>query len=225
MEEFGGSPMNPTSRDLRDASRQSLSQLEKNYLKQDKWVNYFEKACQNIIDMHRKKAADYTDSREFGNFEDSAKAADITVLQAIENLIGTKEARIRNLQRKAREGKDAPLNESLEDSYYDRAVYAVISYSRYMYEKDKEGLKSELNAGMDKLETLFPSPIRPIEDVPQPAGELICARCGHGRSNHFPWNLDKHIACSCCYAHSSIPRNDGEVANTCFVDKAFLKKP
>jgi hypothetical protein len=55
-------------------------------------------AIERIVKLHEAKAHDYTDHREFGNFEDSAKHAGITVSQAIESLIGTKEARRQNLE-------------------------------------------------------------------------------------------------------------------------------
>ncbi len=93
------------------------------------FVSYFEMAAQNIIDMHRKKAADYTDGGEFDNFIESAQAAGIETYQAIENLIGTKEARIRTLRRREVKGHDGPVNEPLLDSYLDRAVYSLIQYA------------------------------------------------------------------------------------------------
>lgn len=97
-------------------------------------VSFFREALERIHKIHEQKAADYTDSGEFGNFVESAKSADIEVYQAIENLIGTKEARIRVLRRAAKNGKDGPRNEPLVDSYLDRAVYALIAYAWVLHE-------------------------------------------------------------------------------------------
>ena len=100
------------------------------------FVNYFEQAVQQILDMHRKKASDYTDAGEFDNFIESAQASGIETYQAIENLIGTKEARIRVIRRKMKEGKDAS-NEPLLDSYLDRAVYSIISYAHELMRSEE----------------------------------------------------------------------------------------
>ena len=91
--------------------------------------SYFMKAINQIVDMHRKKASDYTDLGEFDNFIESSQSAGIETYQAIENLIGTKEARIRVLRKKEKRDNAIPTNEPLLDSYLDRAVYAIISYA------------------------------------------------------------------------------------------------
>lgn len=101
------------------------------------FVNYFEQAMQQILDMHRKKASDYTDSGEFDNFIESAQASGIETYQAIENLIGNKEARIRVIRRKMKEGKDV-TNEPLLDSYLDRAVYSIISYAHELMKSEED---------------------------------------------------------------------------------------
>lgn len=101
-------------------------------------LSYFEQALDRIRDMHRKKAHDYTDNGEFDNFIESAQAAGIETYQAIENLIATKEARIRVIRRNMKSGKDVS-NEPLLDSYLDRAVYALISYAHeLMVEETKD---------------------------------------------------------------------------------------
>lgn len=97
--------------------------------------SYFQKAISLIAAMHEKKKKDYTAAhREFGNFEDAAKHAGITTAQAIENLIGTKEARRQNLEH----GNLKPVNESIEDTLLDRAVYSLIRYAHYLKEKDEQ---------------------------------------------------------------------------------------
>lgn len=99
--------------------------------------SYFDKAIKQIVEMHHKKASDYTDSGEFNNFIESAQASGIETYQAIENLIGTKEARIRTIRRKMKEGKDVN-NEPLLDSYLDRAVYALIQYAYQLKREDEK---------------------------------------------------------------------------------------
>jgi hypothetical protein len=89
-------------------------------------------AIERIVKLHEAKAHDYTDHREFGNFEDSAKHAGITVSQAIESLIGTKEARRQNL-----ENNNKPATcESVEDTLLDRAVYCIIRYAHFLSSND-----------------------------------------------------------------------------------------
>lgn len=115
-------------------------------------LSYFEQALERIHEMHRRKASDYTDSGEFDNFIESARAADIETYQAIENLIGTKEARIRVIRRKMKQGKDVS-NEPLIDSYLDRAVYALISYAYVLMCEDKARPKTIDEATLGKLNT------------------------------------------------------------------------
>ncbi len=90
-------------------------------------MTHFEQALEKIKEVHAKKAKDYTDEREFGNFEDAAKHANISVHSVIETLIGTKESRRRNLEH----SQTQPVNESIEDTLLDRAVYCLIRYAHY----------------------------------------------------------------------------------------------
>jgi hypothetical protein len=85
-------------------------------------------AIERIVKLHEAKAHDYTDHREFGNFEESARHAGITVAQAIESLIGTKEARRQNLEN----NNKVAAFESVEDTLLDRAVYCIIRYAHFM---------------------------------------------------------------------------------------------
>lgn len=143
-------------------------------------LTYFEKVIAKITEMHNKKKQDYTAShREFGNFEDSAKHAGITTAQAIENLIGTKEARRQNLENVSQSN---PINESLEDTLLDRAVYACIRLAHYMSEKEankpmttREYLNSLSNEDLvDKI-----AESQPYVN-PRP-----CKHCGHAASRHY----------------------------------------
>ena len=97
-------------------------------------TNHFEVAMAKILDMHRRKKQDYTHSGEFDNFVDSANAAGVSVAQSIEVMIATKESRRQNLENTGK----APVNESVEDTLLDRAVYSIIRYAHYLSEKGED---------------------------------------------------------------------------------------
>ncbi len=95
----------------------------------------FDKALIEIKEIHNKKKADYSDkNNRFSNFDMSALFAGISVPQTFEVLIGTKQARIIEL---TKPGKVAN-NESLVDSYLDRAIYCILAYV-YMKDHVKDG--------------------------------------------------------------------------------------
>lgn len=90
----------------------------------------FMNAIELIVKTHHSKAQDYTTTnRPFGNFEEAAESANITTAQALEVLIGTKEARRRNLEASTHH---LPNNESLADTLLDRAVYCIIRYAHHL---------------------------------------------------------------------------------------------
>lgn len=105
----------------------------------EQYPTYFERALVMIAEMHHRKAADYTNGGEFDNFNESARFAGINTDQAIENLIGTKNARLASLRGRP------PLNESKFDTYFDRAVYSIIAmaYQLMLRETDKTRLESK----------------------------------------------------------------------------------
>ena len=119
-------------------SRPSSSSYEENHPYQDRPSQspvprkYFSEALERILKIHESKAHDYTDNREFGNFEDAARASGVTVAQAIEVLIGTKEARRQNLEHNS----VLTNNEPIEDTLLDRAVYCIIRYAYHLYLQD-----------------------------------------------------------------------------------------
>ena len=91
-------------------------------------MNPFDVALIKIKKLHDKKKADYSNPADrFSNFKVSANHANITPQQAIEVLIGIKCARLAELTKPDRE----PQNESLSDTYLDRAVYAILAYVYY----------------------------------------------------------------------------------------------
>ena len=86
----------------------------------------FHKALQKMKEVHDKKSADYAnDNRRYSNFEYAAKFAGVTVDQVFAVLIGVKEARLLELESSGK----TPLNEAIEDTRLDAAVYAVLRYS------------------------------------------------------------------------------------------------
>lgn len=76
--------------------------------------------------LHDQKNHDYAhDANPYSNFEEAGKEADVSVATVFAVMIGIKNARIRELERA---GKD-PQNESVLDSYMDRAMYTALDLS------------------------------------------------------------------------------------------------
>lgn len=86
----------------------------------------FDKLIIPIVETNRAKRKDYAkDGDIFSNFRGVAKRVGHNdPLQAVEHLIATKEERLAALAHNQR----APENETVLDTYLDRAVYAIISY-------------------------------------------------------------------------------------------------
>jgi hypothetical protein len=95
--------------------------------------NPFEAALVRMLETHRKKGADYAGEREADhpnqNFYDTAYQLGLTGGHAVEALIATKQARLRVLLPKHWRGDGGPVNEGIDDTLLDRAVYAVIAYT------------------------------------------------------------------------------------------------
>lgn len=87
----------------------------------DSW----EATVQRLVHLHDKKKADYADEDQFSNFKESAEYAGVTVEQAINVLIGTKIARLRNLRKPGK----IPKNESIADTEIDLANYIIILHA------------------------------------------------------------------------------------------------
>lgn len=88
-------------------------------------VDAFEQVLQELSAMHSKKSKDYGDENPYKNFDQVAHMHEITPLEFCNIMIALKQARIANLK-----GKMA-VNESLEDSLIDRAVYSIIAVVLY----------------------------------------------------------------------------------------------
>jgi hypothetical protein len=85
----------------------------------------FEAVLIKVILMFRAKNKDYADGESWSsNFEDVAKQENMDhPVRAADAFIAVKQARLRALGKK----KTDPANESVYDTYLDRAVYSVIA--------------------------------------------------------------------------------------------------
>jgi hypothetical protein len=102
----------------------------------------------SIAAIHELKREDYTGDRgEYFNFEEAASQAGILPAQAIETLIGVKQARLMVL----RSGDKEPNNESISDTLLDRAVYCIIALAHYYDENNTEVAARESDASLADL--------------------------------------------------------------------------
>jgi len=86
-----------------------------------------------MVKMNRRKRADYaSEANIFKNFDEVASASQgmVTAKEYADIQVIMKTARIQNLR-----GRPA-VNESVLDSYLDRAVYAVLAYGLALRERD-----------------------------------------------------------------------------------------
>lgn len=85
----------------------------------------FEAAVADMVELNRKKRADYTTGNDLlWNFRYQSEEMGLDVVECVNFLIAVKQGRIKALQRLNRK---KPKNESLEDTYIDRAVYSVLA--------------------------------------------------------------------------------------------------
>lgn len=88
-----------------------------------------ERAIERIRATFAKKNADYAEDGAWrSNFDDIAHQMDAGAVDAADTLIAVKQARLRSLKRNGR----GPQNEAVDDTYLDRAVYAVIALALLM---------------------------------------------------------------------------------------------
>lgn len=86
----------------------------------------FHALLKRMAETHDRKNHDYAQSgNPYSNFEDAAKFAGVSVDTVFNVLIGIKQARLVEL---LSSGK-TPLNESVQDTLLDRAVYAALQAS------------------------------------------------------------------------------------------------
>lgn len=89
----------------------------------------FEALLMKMREIHNKKSADYAnDKNRYANFENTAISAGTSVDVVFRTFIGVKLARLSEL---AANGKE-PLNESVQDTLLDLAVYAALYASYYL---------------------------------------------------------------------------------------------
>lgn len=85
----------------------------------------FDKLIIPIVETNRRKRADYAkDGDIYSNFRGVGMRTGTNALAAVETLIATKEERLAALEANGR----GPANESVIDTYLDRAVYAILAY-------------------------------------------------------------------------------------------------
>lgn len=84
----------------------------------------FEAALLRMVETNRRKRSDYAvDGNIWSNFEHAGRAVGISALEGIDYMVATKQARLMALRANGR----SPMNESVADTYLDRAVYAVLA--------------------------------------------------------------------------------------------------
>lgn len=90
----------------------------------------FDAAVWDIVQMNRKKRRDYARDGEWDtNFVQTADHFGMDIWEAAEFNLVQKVARLRSLRANGR--MENPENESVEDTYLDAAVYALIMYALY----------------------------------------------------------------------------------------------
>lgn len=91
----------------------------------------FESALIPIVEMNRRKRADYAaDGDPFSNFREAADTVGVLGFGEVEAalfMVAWKLSRIKSMRVNGR--LDDPANESVIDTYLDMAVFAVIAYA------------------------------------------------------------------------------------------------
>jgi hypothetical protein len=92
-------------------------------------VDEFERLLIDIVQLERRKRADYASGEDFLlNFERIASATGMRVTDIIDVQTALKGGRIANLSRKL----VTPVNETLTDTYRDRAIYSLLAYGSHL---------------------------------------------------------------------------------------------
>ena len=87
----------------------------------------FERVLIEMVKLSRKKAHDYaSEDDRFSNFRETADHLGLEAIDSCDLLVATKQARLKQLRAKGR-----AMNESMRDTYVDRAVYSVIAVALY----------------------------------------------------------------------------------------------
>ncbi len=112
-------------REMMDQIAEDAGMFSKEARKVLGWEHGLERFYELLVQMgriHSKKNRDYTSIHPLENFFRVAMNVGISPENVVEVMVATKSARIKSL---LEEGVD-PQNESLLDSYLDRAVYSIL---------------------------------------------------------------------------------------------------
>lgn len=96
----------------------------------------FENVLIDIVQTNRRKRKDYAlDGDPFSNFRYTADAIGIEPIDSVNFNIAQKEARLQSLRANGRLNR--PENETVQDTYLDRAVYSIIALAMLRYPDGK----------------------------------------------------------------------------------------
>lgn len=122
-------------------------------------ADLFDGVLIKMKEIHAKKKADYSSPEDrFSNFREAAEEAGVTVEQVFAVLIGIKNARIRQLEQPGRDVQ----NESLLDTYLDKAVYSVLAFAWKMLKNSYP--THVINQKTGSVKSVTELPFYPIED-------------------------------------------------------------
>ena len=88
----------------------------------------FDKVAAKMKKIMMSKGNDYAGESRLNNFHVAGNVAGSDAQGNCLQLIGTKVARLGSLFNQRRNGKSAPMNESIQDSILDLANYALLLY-------------------------------------------------------------------------------------------------
>lgn len=93
-----------------------------------------EEALSRVRSTFERKGADYAiDTDWASNFKLSSDVMGVRPVDIVDTLIAVKQSRLAALRANGR----TPANESVADTYLDRAVYAIIAYGLLIEEETK----------------------------------------------------------------------------------------
>lgn len=112
--------------DYADWSQPAVPWTETQYIEIDP-NDPFERVLAEVLDLNRRKRADYTSGDRWSNFKAAARQVNQPAGVGLEVLLATKQDRFRNLLVAGKE----PNNEAIRDTVLDRAVYALIGLAMW----------------------------------------------------------------------------------------------
>jgi hypothetical protein len=140
--------------------------------------DWFHEAMNRVAATQWQKGADYQlDHDPFSNFRRTGEQFDLATYEAAEFNVVQKLERLKALRYNDRQ----PVNEAVEDTYKDLAVYGVLAYAMYLAEMDqKTPAKSTDTDGSE------PGQHDNAAKIPDRIllGKVACPDCGHFESVH-----------------------------------------